>query len=231
MLKENFYLLGMMLVEGLNAVWPSKSNILPTIGSITGFEHVEKALNEKRGVLLLFSHFIAIYLVGYLLLSKVNVPFSIMYHSPRNAVLKRFFDVNLKKHCNQVFTRRDVHKMVRHLRDGNLVWYSPDLEPNKKHRIFAPFFGIPTATFTTTARIAKMADTVNIPIAFYRRDNEDVYDVIFHPPLENFPSTDEEKDAALLNKTVENLIRVKPSQYLWIYKKFSKMPDDNPGLY
>lgn len=231
MLKENFALMGALLVEGLNMAWPSKTNIFPTIGNISGLEHVEQALARKQGVLLLFSHQMAVYLVGCLLIPKVNFPFSFMYNSPKNAVLKRLFDVHTRKYCKYVFTRKDVRPMIQHLREGNLVWYSPDLEPGKKHSVFAPFFNIPAGTYTTTARIAQLSDAVSIPIAFYRRENEDVYDVIFHPPLTNFPSGNDIEDATLLNKIVEDIIRVKPAQYLWIYKRFSRRPDGSKTFY
>jgi KDO2-lipid IV(A) lauroyltransferase len=231
MLKENFALLGALFVEGLNMPWPSKTNIFPAIGNIDGLEYVEQALARKQGVLLLFPHLIAIYLVGCLLIPRVSFPFSLMYNSPKNTVLKRFFDVNIKKYCKDVFTRKDVRPMIQHLREGNLVWYAPDLEPGKKHSIFAPFFNIPAATYTTTARIAQLSNAVTIPIAFYRRENEDVYDVIFHPPLAHFPTGNEIEDATLLNKTVEDIVRVKPAQYLWIYKRFSRRPDGSKTFY
>lgn len=226
LLQENMRLMGAMLIEWLNMKWPCKHPLIPTIGTITGVEHVEQALAENRGVLLLFPHLIAIYLVGGLLLNKVNFSFGLMYHSPKNAVLKRFFATTIKQYCHTIFTRKDIRPMIQYLRQAKVVWYAPDLEPGKKHRVFAPFFNIPAATYTTTARIIELSGAAAIPIAFYRRDNSDVYDVIFQPPLTNFPEKDEVANATRLNKMTEDIIRVKPAQYLWIYKRFSKQPDN-----
>ncbi|MBY0544218.1 MAG: hypothetical protein K2Q14_01565, partial [Gammaproteobacteria bacterium] len=196
LLKDSLSFLASTLVEGLNMPWPSKTNIFPSIGNIKGLEHIEAALANKQGVLLLFPHFLAVYLVGFLLIPRVNFPFSLMYHSPKNKVLATFFEKHINRYCSPAFTRKHVRQMVAHLRAGNVVWYAPDLEPNKiGQAVFAPFFGLPAATYTTTARIAELSGAAVIPIAFYRRDNEAVFDVIFHPKLDNFPSDNPVKDA------------------------------------
>ncbi|NNM58259.1 MAG: lysophospholipid acyltransferase family protein [Legionellales bacterium] len=223
MLQSCFDLLATTLVEGLNMPWPSKTNIFPQIGRIEGLHYIKQALANQQGVLILFPHFLAVYLVGFLLIPHVEFPFSLMYHPPKNPVLADFFKHNIAKYCSPAFTRKEIRPMIKHLREGNVVWYAPDLEPNKKaHSVFAPFFNIPASTYTTTARIAQLSGAATIPIAFYRRDNEAVYDVCFHPPLANFPSENPIDDAAQVNQVIENIVRVKPEQYLWTYKRFSR---------
>lgn len=223
LLQSSFDLLATTLVEGLNMPFPSKTAIFPKIGRIEGLEHIKRALANKQGVLILFPHFMAVYLVGFLLVPIVNFPFSLMYHPPKNSVLAEFFHKNITKYCSPAFTRKEIRKMVKHLQEGNVVWYAPDLEPNKKaHAVFAPFFNIPASTYTTTARIAQLSGAATIPIAFYRRDNEAVYDVCFHPPLVDFPSENPVKDATQVNKVIEDIVRIKPEQYLWTYKRFAR---------
>jgi KDO2-lipid IV(A) lauroyltransferase len=231
LLRENLRLLTTMLIEGLNMAWPSSTNILPTLGTVTGLEHIEAALNKKQGVLLLFTHQIAVYVVGYLLRQQLQLPFSAMYHQPRNLVLRQLFETHLPKHCEAVFNRSNTKEMINYLREGKLAWYAPDLEPSKKRAVYAPLFGQQAATYGSTARIAHASGAACIFISFYRRENEAVYDVIFHPPLTQFPTDNEINDATTINQQVEAIIRKAPAQYLWIYKRFSSLKDKPEGLY
>lgn len=231
LLRENLHLLATMLIEGLNMAWPSSTHILPTLGTVTGLEHIEAAFNKKQGVLLLFTHQIAIYLVGFLLRQQLNFPFSAMYHQPRNLVLRNLFETHLPKHCEAVFNRSNTKEMINYLREGKLAWYAPDLEPSKKRAVYAPLFGQQAATYGSTARIAKASGAACIFISFYRHAHEPVYDVIFHPALTDFPTGNEVSDATVLNQKVEEIIRAAPAQYLWIYKRFSSLKDKPKGLY
>lgn len=228
---QNISHLVTVLMDLLNLVWPARHSPLPSIRAIRGLEHLEAALNRQQGVLLLFPHLISIYLVGYLLIDRLPFSFSLMYNSPKNAVLKTFFDTEIKKHCSPVFTRQETHAMLQYLREGHVIWYAPDLEPKLRHAVFAPFFNRPAATYATTARIAQLSGAVSIPIAFYRDEHTREYDVVFEAPLTDFPSGDPVQDATHLNLTMEKIIRKKPAQYLWLYKRYSRDEQGNKTDY
>jgi KDO2-lipid IV(A) lauroyltransferase len=50
-------------------------------------------------------------------------------------------------------------------------------------------------------------------------------------PLIDFPSDDDDRDALVINRAVEALIRKNPEQYLWVHKRYKRRPDGSFGIY
>jgi KDO2-lipid IV(A) lauroyltransferase len=121
--------------------------------------------------------------------------------------------------------------MIRYLRDGNLVWYAPDLDMGRRQSLFAPFFGVEAATLVTPTRLAKLTHAKVFPIGFYRRDDWQGYDITIHPALNNFPSDNELDDIRRINQTVEAIVRQHPEQYLWQYRRFNTRPEGEEKFY
>lgn len=114
------------------------------------------------------------------------------------------------------------------------MWYAPDQDYGKDHSVFVPFFGIPAATITATARIARLAGAQVVPHTVTRLPGYQGYEITLHPPIENFPSGDEAADAALINSVIEHHVRKNPGQYLWAHRRFktrtAEMPERYPEL-
>lgn len=231
-MKENIQHLVTVLFDLLPMIWPNPQANLPKIVNMEGLEAINKALSEKKGVLLLFPHFISIYLVGYLLIKAKAFPFSLMYNPPKNPLLKRFFAEKIGQYCNPIFTRKQTRTLIQALKQGKIVLYAPDLEPPRKHAVFAPFFGHLAATYQTTARIAELSGAQIFFIDFCRHESERTYQVSFSQPLVNYPSGNKENDATQINQVIEKSIKEKPSQYLWLYKRFTlSAKGGKTGLY
>lgn len=52
-----------------------------------------------------------------------------------------------------------------------------------------------------------------------------------HPPLEDFPSGDDETDARRINQWVEQEILQQPEQYMWVHRRFKTRPEGEPRPY
>lgn len=231
LLKSCFASVGMGFFESLLAAYGSKRLLRRLTGTLSGIDAVRQALDSGEGVIILFPHLIPMYLVGRLATNHTKLPFSLMYHAPKNKALNDFFRYHLSSYCPQAFTRTDVSAMVKYLREGNIVWYAPDLDIGSKRSSFIPFFNIPAATLVAPLKITKMTNAKVFPIQFYRRDDFSGYDIEILPALENFPSDDPIADLTRINQIVEQSIRIKPEQYLWIYKRFSTRPNGEPKYY
>lgn len=228
---KSFINLGRSFTDAVSLAWMrSPKEFEKMLHSVKGLEHVENALKQGQGVLLLFPHLTNVYMVGYLLMQKLDIPISMMYHSPKNPVIKKFAKERLEKHCDQAFTRRDIKPMLQKLKTGHLVWYAPDLDPGRKSSVFVPFFGVEAATHTATARFVKASNAKAIPIGFYRRKDKS-FDIFFHPPLENFPTGNDIIDATTINQALEPIIKKHPEQYLWQYKRFATVADGKKSIY
>jgi lauroyl-KDO2-lipid IV(A) myristoyltransferase len=70
-----------------------------------------------------------------------------------------------------------------------------------------------------------------LPYASYFRASDQRYVARIFPPLEGFPSGNDEADAARMNQELEKLIRLAPDQYMWSLRLFQTRPDGSPPPY
>ena len=196
--------------------------------TVTGMEHIHGCQAKGQGVLLLGMHFNTLDTCSRMLGSLLDM--HAVYRPNDNPVIDRLIDKGRRNYIRSTVDRADLRQMLRLLRNGEVLWYAPDQDYGTAHAVFVPFFGIPAATITATSRIAKMGKAAVIPCAHYRLPGGR-YQIEFGPPLENFPSGDEEADTARINRTIEHYVRKHPEQYLWVHKRFKHQPAGQPKRY
>ncbi len=229
LLKENFANLGIGLIETSMAWWISDKRLEKCKINISGVEHAEQAFAKGKGIILLGPHFTCLEMIGRLLGSRYS--FAVMYR-PHKKQLISYIQTRFRKKYNITqIARQHVRALLRTLNDNMAIWYAYDVDGGEKRSVFAPFFGIPTASLTAVTRIVNMSDAVIIPISFYRRDDCWGYDIKLLPALENFPSDNLVTDATRLNEVLEKSIREKPEQYIWQYKRFKTRPPGEKRFY
>ena len=127
--------------------------------------------------------------------------------------------------------RNNARQLVKSLTKNMAVLYTPDTDAGLKNSIFAPFFGIPTATVTATARFVKISDCPIIFFDYWRQEGHRGYAVRFAPALDPYPTNDPLADATRINQLIEKSILAHPDQYLWQYKRFKTRPPGEPRFY
>ncbi|MEJ2178936.1 MAG: LpxL/LpxP family Kdo(2)-lipid IV(A) lauroyl/palmitoleoyl acyltransferase [Gammaproteobacteria bacterium] len=225
--REAFESVGISTMEIPISWWASDSKLKPR-RTIYGIEHIRKAQQQGKGVLLLSAHFTCLEMGCRLMTMEASIYG--MYKMHRNEFFDRVMKEGRGKHAKSI-ERRDVRKFIRTLRKGSICWYAPDQDFGRQNSVFAPFMGVQTSTLTATSRLAKAGNAVVIPFFPRRRKNELAYDVFILPPLENFPSGDDTKDAALVNELIAEQIVLAPEQYLWGHRRFKTRPDGEPDVY
>lgn len=227
LLRRHFRSLGIGLLEFGMGYW-ARPGMLRHRYRFTGLEHLDAAGADGRGVILLGAHFTTLEMGGLFL--SWHRDMTVTYRPDRNPVLD-WAVAHARARRHGLLTSDDVRGMVRALQAGDRVWYAPDENFPDRGHLFVPFFGVPAATNPNTARFAALGDARVVPF-FARRDADDRgYEVIFQPALEDFPGTDHATDAARINRTIEDMIRLAPDQYLWIQKRFLKRPPNQPDVY
>jgi len=191
--------------------------------TVTGMEHIQACQARGQGVLLLGMHFNTLDTCSRMLGSLLDI--HAVYRPNDNPVIDLLIGKGRRNYIRSTVDRTDLRKMLRLLRNGEVLWYAPDQDYGTAHAVFVPFFGIPAATITATSRIAKMGKAAVIPCAHYRLPGGR-YQIEFGPPLEGFPSGDEEADTARINRTIEHYVRKHPEQYLWVHKRFKHQPNN-----
>ncbi|BBI72577.2 hypothetical protein HAALTHF_22410n [Vreelandella aquamarina] len=120
----------------------------------------------------------------------------------------------------QAIDRHDLRGVVRRIKAGHIVWYSPDQDFGRDVSVFAPLFGQQAATIRLTAKIARMTGAPVVPLMFHRNPDNRTYTIECLPAFEDFPCGDELADATRVNAFIERAIRKHPEQYLWLHRRF-----------
>ena len=194
--------------------------------TLKGREHVEKAWSEGRGIILLQAHFSTLELCGSWLGRELGERCCAVYDDPKNPLYAAFLRNKRARYINTLIKNDDIRQMVRRLRQGDLVWYSPDQSVKRRQGgIDSLFFGQPVLTTSGTSRIVSMTNAVVLPYCAVRdRSRPGHYILTIKPPVENLSSADAEADTNAMNGLFEEQIRRYPAQYFWVHKRF-KRPD------
>ena len=210
-------------------IWASRDRLRRLVRFRDRFIY-DSALAAGQHVILLAPHFVVLEIAG-LRLSQER-PMVSMYKSPKNPVFDRVMRRGRSRFGGVMIERSsDLLPLVRLLREGRPFYYLPDQDPGGAPSVFAPFFGVPTATLTAPSRIARLARAAVIPCYTRLLPFGRGYEVIMKPPLPNFPSADPVADATCLNAAIEQAVREMPEQYLWTYKRFKSRPLNMPSRY
>lgn len=226
--KKHFKALGMMLIETGLGRWASLRH-LQAITTLRGAEHVNAAIAEGRGVILLSAHFTTLEIMGRVLANEIP-PFDAVFRKNRSEFMTELQRSGREVSADTTIEKRDIKKMVRSLRNARAVWYAPDQSYSRKGAEIIDFFGVPSMHTTATSTLARLGDAVTIPF-FPLRLPDGTYEMTLLPAFEDFPSDDPVADTERYVAVLEEHIRKAPEQYFWIHRKFKDLPDGYPDYY
>jgi len=226
LLAAHFAALGIALVE-IAQCWWGEAQRLERLASFRGLEHLEAALGQGRGALLLSAHFTTLEIGGRLL--GLRSRFHPMYKPSRNPVIERFMRGRRVHHFQHAIPMDDVRGVLRSLKDNVPVWYAPDQGFRGKGVLAVPFFGRPAPTNPATARLARASGAPVLPFFVRRLPGSAGYELEIGAALAGFPTDDPQADALRINQLIEDAIRRCPEQYLWAHDRFKLHRDDQPA--
>ncbi len=189
------------------------------------------ATMTDKPTILLCPHFVCLDVAGASIAMEASA--SSMYVQQKNAhfdaVLRagraRFKPVKL-------FTRQDgIKPILRALRDRLPYFMLPDMDFGEKDAEFVPFFGVPAATLTATARIAATTGAQVMPVIATFLPGYRGWRVKFYPVWDNYPGDDMVAATRRMNAFIEERVREAPEQYFWTHKRFKTRPNGEPSFY
>lgn len=238
MAKQVFVNQGIGVFETLCAWF--RPNVFTRTVSISGLQHLVRAQNEGRAVILLGAHYTMLDLGG--LLCTQFFATDCMYRPQDNLLLDWFIYNGRTSIFGKQVSSRDMRSLVNSINDGHVIWYSPDQDYGLKQGVMAPFFGVLAATITMPRRLAKLGNKKTPPavMAFhtYRQTPDKLsrgkrphYHLTITPALDNYPSDNEVADATRVNQILEDLIRIDSTQWMWFHRRFKHGPNGRTDIY
>ncbi|WP_426116406.1 lysophospholipid acyltransferase family protein [Massilia sp. PWRC2] len=182
-------------------------------------------------VVLLCPHFVCLDVAGVAVAMEASA--SSMYVAQKN----RVFDDVLRRGRSRfkpvrLFSRKDgIKPIMRALREGLPYFMLPDMDFGDKDAPFVPFFGVPAATLTATARIAAATGASVIPVVATFLPGYQGWHVQFYPAWDDYPGDDMLAATARMNDFIEQRVREAPAEYFWTHKRFKTRPPGEASPY
>jgi KDO2-lipid IV(A) lauroyltransferase len=225
--RRHFAALGRSVVERGILFWSSRARIERLV-RLEGREHFERA---QRPVVLFAPHFVGLD-AGATRLSMEGPAVS-MYSRQRDPFLNRLLERSRNRFEPIVLLSRQdgIRGALREMARGLPFYYLPDQDFGRRDSVFVPFFGVPAATITGLARIARLADAAVVPVVTRMLPGAAGYETRFYPAWPDFPTGDPAADARRMNAFIEDRVREMPEQYNWVHKRFKTRPPGEARFY
>jgi KDO2-lipid IV(A) lauroyltransferase len=226
LVKRHFEAIGVSLFETANAYYASDKKIKKLL-TIKNEHCFTDALKQEGGVIILCAHFMPLMLGSRALL--LNHTIANIYRPQNNKLFDQAMVKGYKKNGAIMIKSTDTRSIIKAINNSLPIWYAPDQDLGQNNSVFAPLFGIQTATASATSRLAKNNKTRVIPYSFIRTSKG--YEMSFEESLKDYPSNDPIIDATTTNKILEKQINKAPEQYLWIHRRFKTRPEGAENFY
>jgi KDO2-lipid IV(A) lauroyltransferase len=205
------------------------TEVVTSVTECTGWEHIETAHAQKKGVILLTPHLgcfdlISVYVAAHL-------PMVSMYRRPHWKFLDTLMREGRERGQMKLASADvgGVRQMFKALKRGELIGVLPDQVPGNGEGEWVPFFGRPAYTMTMIGRLIEATGATPIITRIERLPQGEGYRLSFIPlPLDQTLPVSHQ-----INRALEDLIFTCPEQYLWSYNRYKVpngvMPPDTTG--
>jgi Kdo2-lipid IVA lauroyltransferase/acyltransferase len=205
-----------------------------------GVEHVDQAVAQGRGVMIITPHLGCFEVVAQAYAERHGAehPITALYRPSKQPWLAEMM-VHARNRPGILAspaTLSGVRQLMRALKQGDTIGILPDQVPPEGMGEWAPFFGQQAYTMTMAAKLAGQTRCAVVllrgeRLSLWQRRQQGC-DFVVHarrlaPHLEAlFQSGDSKASATAMNATMESLIMECPEQYLWGYNRFKNPRQD-----
>jgi KDO2-lipid IV(A) lauroyltransferase len=194
---------------------------------IQGEQHLKKALQDGKPVLLLGSH-VGNFLVLIMSLTVRGYPVRYIYKQPEAANFQEFItDLNrdMGLHPIPLKPRSEATKRsIGTLRKKGILWIALD-QNVREGDVGVEFFGVKAATARGPAILAQRTGAVVIPV-YARRDGWLRHTIVIKEPMEIEQTGDKEEDIYTnlrrFNAVIEQEILENPTEWWWVHERWKR---------
>jgi KDO2-lipid IV(A) lauroyltransferase len=226
--------LGWLAAEFAHLPEYNRQNIEEVI-VLDGFENFAAAESQGKGVLFLTGHMGAWELK----------PFAhALYHRPIYFVIRPINNPRvdaLVNHYRSVSGNQPIEKkqaaraILKALRHGGVVGILADQNAALEDSVFVDFLGIPAATTTGIARMARHSGAPVVPVYSFWDAALGKYRLRYEPALTLTRTDDEERDihdyVVQFNEALSSYVRRFPDQWFWVHRRWKTRPIGEEPIY
>lgn len=230
LVKKSLSALGKTYTEmGMSWMWPIPK-VHKLITQIEGEEYLQKALDDKKGIVLIAPHLGNWEILNHFF--RTYLFMTVMYKTAKIPKLDKFiFDTRKRVDVGLVPADREgVVSLYKILAEKGVIAVLPDQQPSRKSGVFASFFGQQALTGKLIGEIASTTPAYLL-CCYAKRLDDGNYAVVLKPASENIRDPDPVVAATALNKSIEECILDCPEQYQWSYKRFRTQPEEGVNFY
>jgi len=232
LLKKNLLSTGLGFAEMLIAYWSKPQKFISRC-EIDGLEHIEAALAQEHGCLLLSCHLHSMELSVKAINLKLSRKGHVLARQHNNKVFEDAVDKARTIHCEKTIDKKDLKTVLKSLKDNRPIFYIPDQNFSYQCQ-YIDFFKQPAATIVAPARLAQASKVPVIAWFGFRQiaDNgKVVWKISIQKPLDYFHESDVTTTLVSMNQLFEQQIRRFPEQYLWVHRRFKNHPKGKNFVY
>lgn len=221
---------GMAIMEVLQLLKMSRGDVL-NLCSLTGEEHMHRALSEGRGIVLVSGHLGNWELGLQFLTCRFNTPIHLVVNPFAPRRLNRWVNRLRTRFGNRIIDKKKAFPAMRKaIREGGIVALMVDLS-RLKQSVPVSFFGHRARASHAAALLATRCGATVMPV-FSHRTRSGSIAIELGPSLVFRRSPHLKEDlkhhTQVLTAKVEAAVRMHPDQYLWVQKRWK---DYHPHLY
>lgn len=209
--------------------WFGDEQKLMSLSKMSGREHLDAALAQGKGAIVLTFHYACMDMAGLQL--SHEYPLAFMHRPHNDPELNELFTKGRLRFAKRAISRHNPRDMLKALKENLVVCYYPDHDLGRKSSEFAPFFGIPTAWVSAISRMAQISGAPVVPMLCERLPNGKGVHIRLQPALDNFPTDSVLDDLTRVSLLLESHLREHPENYLWSHRRFKTRPEGEPSFY
>ncbi|MCE2395073.1 lysophospholipid acyltransferase family protein [Candidatus Poribacteria bacterium] len=226
MVRRSFQNIGKNLMEFMQLPCMSPETLHQLV-TLEGREHIDKALVQGRGAIILTAHFGNWELLGASILAHGYTIRGIT-RELRSKRLDAIVSSYREKVGWQGIDRdRSVREVLRCLNRNELIAILADVD-TRTRGIFVDFFGQPAYTPYSPVAFALKTGAAILP-TFIVRQPDNSHRAIIEAPLTLQQSGEKETDLLVntqqFTKVIESYIRRYPEQWIWMHERWKTQPE------
>lgn len=213
--RQNITESGKAILETFAIWFRDYDKLKPWFAGCSGWEHVESALAEGKGLIFLTPH-LGCFEITSLYYAQFQ-PIAVLFRPPRQPWLLPLIYAGRQrgKVALAPANAHGIKQLLQALKRGEAVGILPDQAPLEGEGEWAPFFGKPAYTMTLASKLAQKTGAQVLMAFGERLQHGGGYHIHIRPITAGGIAT-----PSLLNSEVERTIGQCPAQYVWMYDRY-----------